>query len=69
MVLALTWGGIAYPWLSYHVLLPLIIGILATVFFFIYEWRWASEPSVPFELLANSTSLSGWVFSRFRRWC
>ena len=59
MVLALTWGGVTYPWLSNQVLYPLVGGIIATVVFFIYEWRWASEPSVPFELLANTTSLSG----------
>jgi hypothetical protein len=62
VVLALTWGGVTYPWNSYQVALPLTGGIIAILFFFYYEWRWAREPSVPFEILANSTSLSGSVY-------
>lgn len=58
-VLALTWGGVTYPWTSVQVLAPLITGLVSIAFFFYYEMRWATEPSVPFELLANSTSLSG----------
>ena len=60
-VLALTWGGVTYPWTSVQVLAPLIAGLVSIAFFFYYEMRWATEPSVPFELLANSTSLSGYV--------
>lgn len=58
-VLALAWGGVTYHWSSYHVLIPLLTGLLCIAFFFYYEKRWAHSPSVPFELLANSTSLSG----------
>jgi len=64
-VIALTWGGITYPWQSAQVLVPLIIGLGLTAFFLFYEKRWAKEPSVPFELLSNWTSLSGYLGTFF----
>ncbi|KAF8523951.1 iron permease [Hysterangium stoloniferum] len=64
-VIALTWGGITYPWQSAQVLVPLIVGLGLTGFFLYYEKRWAKEPSVPFELLSNRTSLSGYLGTFF----
>ncbi|KAF8468646.1 major facilitator superfamily domain-containing protein [Gautieria morchelliformis] len=64
-VLALTWGGATYPWLSYQVGIPLIGGIILIIFFFYYEWRWAREPSVPYKILENATSLSGYMGTFF----
>ncbi|KAI0811423.1 MFS general substrate transporter [Xylaria sp. FL0064] len=37
VLLALSWGGSKYPWFSYHVLVPLIVGIFGLVLFHIYE--------------------------------
>ncbi|KAF8576155.1 MFS general substrate transporter [Ramaria rubella] len=65
VVIALTWGGVTFPWQSYQVLIPLILGLCLTAFFLYYEKRWAAEPSVPFELLSNMTSLSGYLGTFF----
>ena len=38
IVLAVTWGGVTYPWHSASVLIPLIIGCILFVSFFVYEY-------------------------------
>lgn len=48
IVLAVTWGGATYPWHSAAVLVPLIIGGVLTVCFFVYEYL-----MVPGRLLSN----------------
>ena len=55
----LTVGGIQYPWTSGHVLVPLIVGISLILIFFLYEVLVPAEPTLPSEVLANRTSLSG----------
>ncbi|KAF7794628.1 hypothetical protein EIP86_005764 [Pleurotus ostreatoroseus] len=60
-VLALTWGGVRYPWSSAHVLTPLIVGLAGMGIFLYYEARFAKEPIVPFMLLSSRTSISGYV--------
>src|SRR5436309_1559693 len=37
IVLAVTWGGATYPWLSSAVLVPLIIGSIMLLSFLVYE--------------------------------
>lgn len=60
-VVALTWAGVKYPWSSYQVLVPLILGLGLTAAFFVYEAKFAIEPVVPWELVNNRTALSGYV--------
>ncbi|KAJ3483963.1 hypothetical protein NLI96_g5968 [Meripilus lineatus] len=60
-VIALSWGGIQYPWTSAHVLAPLILGLLGICAFLFYEHWFATEPIIPFTLLTNRTSLSGYI--------
>ncbi|KAI0655295.1 iron permease [Cubamyces menziesii] len=57
----LTVGGIQYPWTSGHVLVPLIVGISLILIFFLYEVLVPAEPTLPSEVLANRTSLSGYL--------
>jgi hypothetical protein len=53
-----TWGGIQFPWKSWHTLVPLIIGGLGLVAFVLYEIFIASNPLVPvFIFLNRSTSI------------
>ncbi|KAF7340868.1 MFS general substrate transporter [Mycena sanguinolenta] len=59
--LALTWGGVAVPWVSLQVLVPLWAGLLGLAFFLLYEATVAVDPLVPFVLVCNRTSLSGYV--------
>ncbi|KAF9459239.1 MFS multidrug transporter [Collybia nuda] len=61
LVIALTWGGARYPWSSARVLVPLILGIVGLLAFFIHEMFAATHPMVPRELLSNRTTVSGYV--------
>ncbi|KAG8891731.1 hypothetical protein FRC01_014543, partial [Tulasnella sp. 417] len=60
-VVALTWAGVKYPWASYQVLVPLILGLLLTAAFFLWEAKFAVEPVVPWELVNNRTAFFGYV--------
>ncbi|KAJ7812093.1 MFS general substrate transporter [Mycena olivaceomarginata] len=59
--LALTWGGTSASWTSFQVLVPLWCGLLGLAFFLLYEATVAVDPLVPFVLMCNRTSLSGYV--------
>ncbi|KAL7279419.1 hypothetical protein ACG7TL_007261 [Trametes sanguinea] len=58
-LVALTWGGIQFPWNSAHVLAPLIIGLALIVLFFFYEALVPPEPTTPLDLLRHMAALSG----------
>ncbi|KAI1792582.1 MFS general substrate transporter [Ganoderma leucocontextum] len=57
-LIGLTWGGIHYPWGSAHVLVPLVLGIVLMVVFFVYECAIVVEPTTPLDILSNRTTLS-----------
>ncbi|KAJ3559559.1 hypothetical protein NM688_g271 [Phlebia brevispora] len=59
--IGLTWGGVRFAWSSAQVLVPLILGLVGIIVFLIYEATWAKDPVVPFALLSNRTSLSGYI--------
>ncbi|PWN52263.1 iron permease [Violaceomyces palustris] len=61
LTLALTWGGADYAWATPQVLVPLVIGSILFVSFFVYEFTWAKNPSVPIELFSNMTSSSAYL--------
>ena len=58
-LIALTWGGIQNPWDSSHVLAPLVLGFILLAAFFVYEFAIPSDPTLPFDVLANWTSFNG----------
>ncbi|KAG9016030.1 hypothetical protein FRB90_003791 [Tulasnella sp. 427] len=60
-VVALTWAGVKHPWSSYQVLVPLILGLVLTGAFFVYEAKFAIEPVVPWELVNNRTAFFGYL--------
>ncbi|KAF8810805.1 MFS general substrate transporter [Phlegmacium glaucopus] len=60
-LLGLTWGGIRYPWSSFHVLVPLILGVVGLFAFMVYEVMVPAEPTVPLRIIANRTSISGYI--------
>ncbi|KAI0763293.1 MFS multidrug transporter [Trametes elegans] len=64
-LIALTWGGITYPWVSTHVLAPLIIGGVLIVSFFLYETFVPREPTLPIDVIKNRTSLGGYIATFF----
>ena len=46
VVLALTWGGVQFPWSSAHILVPLLLGFAGLLAFMWYESRFAQIPLV-----------------------
>ncbi|KAI2610575.1 MFS general substrate transporter [Hypoxylon sp. NC1633] len=57
VLIALTWAGSEYSWSSYHILVPLIIGLIGIAGFFCLEGStWVLEPVMPLRLFANRTS-------------
>ena len=60
-MIGLTWGGVRFPWNSAQVLGPLISGLLLVALAFVYELKVPTEPTIPFQILANRTSLGGFV--------
>ncbi|KAJ3001773.1 hypothetical protein NUW54_g6220 [Trametes sanguinea] len=64
-LIALTWGGVTYPWSSAHVLAVLIIGAILIVVFFVYEAFVPPESTIPFDIMKNRTSLGGFLGTFF----
>ncbi|KZT12007.1 iron permease [Laetiporus sulphureus 93-53] len=61
IIIALAWGGGAYPWSSYRVLIPLCTGCVGLVVFLLYEASLAPVPIIRVKLLSNRTTLSGYM--------
>ncbi|KDR69579.1 hypothetical protein GALMADRAFT_77246 [Galerina marginata CBS 339.88] len=60
-VIGLSWGGTTHPWDSAAVLVPLIVGLALVVVFIIYEAKVPREPTIPWEVISNRTSFSGYL--------
>ncbi|KAJ7278809.1 iron permease [Mycena rebaudengoi] len=61
VIIALTWGGIQYPWSSPRVLVPLCLGVVGLGIFLFYEVKYAEHPIVPYSLMSTATGLSGYL--------
>ncbi|KAF2826885.1 MFS general substrate transporter [Ophiobolus disseminans] len=70
LVLALTWAGGEHSWGSSHVIGSLIVGIVVSVSFVLWQWKGTRIPLVPMEIfnfrLVNGAMLTmfvnGWGF-------
>lgn len=58
-IVGLTFAGIRFPWSSAKVLAPLIIGLVLVGVFIWYEKKFPREPTIPWEVVNNQTTLSG----------
>ncbi|KAG8869189.1 hypothetical protein FRB98_002786, partial [Tulasnella sp. 332] len=58
-IIGRTWGGVRYPWSSWHVLVPLVLGFVGLAGFLVYEANFPVEPVVSWKLLANRATLAG----------
>jgi hypothetical protein len=47
-VIAVTWAGVVYVWTSWRILVPLVLGIIGIIGFFVYEAKLAPHPMVQF---------------------
>ncbi|KAF8584808.1 iron permease [Ramaria rubella] len=61
----LAFAGIKFPWGSAQVLAPLIIGLALIAGFMVYEKLVPKEPSIPWDVVSNRTSLFGYVGTFF----
>ncbi|KAI0648750.1 iron permease [Trametes meyenii] len=68
-LIAMTWGGLRFAWSSVHVLVPMIIGAVGIVSFFVVEAFWLKRPTVtlqvPSFLFTSRTTLSGYIGTFF----
>ena len=60
-LIGLIWGGVAYAWTSAHTLTTLVIGLVLMGAFFVYEWLVPQDPSIPWEVVGNRTTVSAYV--------
>jgi MFS family permease len=57
IILGLVYGGTIYPWSSWHIITPLVIGAVGWACFHVYESK-CTYPCVPPRVFANRTSSS-----------
>lgn len=59
VLIALAYGGTRYPWSSWQVVVPLVLGIAGLGLFMLYEGsRWCAEPVAPPRLFRNRTTVA-----------
>ncbi|KAH8811664.1 drug resistance transporter [Xylogone sp. PMI_703] len=63
ILFGVTSGGVLYPWASANTLSALIIGVVGTTGFFLYEAFLTRSPMVPLRIFGNRTSLSAYFTS------
>lgn len=64
ILFALTYGGARYPWSSWRIILPLILGFVGLILFCLYEsLSWVKEPVMPPRLFKNRTSAAVMVIT------
>ncbi|KZT23709.1 MFS general substrate transporter [Neolentinus lepideus HHB14362 ss-1] len=55
VLIALTWGGVTYPWASAQVLVPLFLGVLVAAGFVVWEAKFAVLPIIPVHIFRHKT--------------
>jgi EmrB/QacA subfamily drug resistance transporter len=63
VLLALSWAGVDYPWSSWRVLVPLILGLAGLFLFYAHQRsRFCLEPSIPTKLFSSGTAVCAlWI--------
>jgi len=57
VLLGLIMGGQVFPWSSWRIIVPIVLGFFGVGIFVFYETtRWCKEPTIPLELFQNRTS-------------
>ncbi|EEP77863.1 conserved hypothetical protein [Uncinocarpus reesii 1704] len=60
-LIPVTWGGVMYSWDSWRTLVPLIIGAVGLIAFFLYETYYAAEPMIPITIFATRTAIVSYI--------
>jgi hypothetical protein len=63
ILISLTWGGTTYPWTSWRILLPLIIGFLGLVLFGLHQGYVVREPMMPLRVYSNRSSVLAYLLT------
>jgi MFS family permease len=64
VLLGLLLGGTTFPWSSWRIIVPLVLGFLGWALFHAYQMSpWCQEPTIPPRLFANPTSAVGFILS------
>ncbi|OJD19089.1 hypothetical protein AJ78_00962 [Emergomyces pasteurianus Ep9510] len=62
LLIGLVMGGVQYPWSSWRIIVPLVLGIIGWIAFHIQQ-LFTSVPSVPARLFSNRTSATGYILT------
>ncbi|KAL8727611.1 MAG: hypothetical protein Q9166_005919 [cf. Caloplaca sp. 2 TL-2023] len=66
VLIALSWAGTVYPWNTYRIIVPLVLGCMGFVIFLLYEKsNFCVEPTMPVHLFSNRTSLTAFLLTFF----
>ncbi|KAJ2897036.1 uncharacterized protein MKZ38_005025 [Zalerion maritima] len=65
VLLALTFGGVTYPWSSVAVINLIIFGTVVFGIFIINEWKLASNPVIPLRLFTNRSTVAAYGLFAF----
>ncbi|KAJ8121363.1 hypothetical protein O1611_g10124 [Lasiodiplodia mahajangana] len=63
LLLGLIMGGTQFPWSSFRVILPLVLGVVGWALFHFHQHYFASHPSVPSRLFSNRTSVTAFLLT------
>ncbi|KAI1374781.1 MFS general substrate transporter [Hypoxylon crocopeplum] len=64
ILIALTWADVLYTWASWHILVPLIVGVSGMILFVVFEGLPSvTEPVMPLRLFHNRTAIILYVIS------
>lgn len=61
-LIPLTWGGVMFPWSSWHTLIPLILGLAGLAGFTIYS-PMAPNPMIPHSVFSNRSATIAFLTS------
>ncbi|KAF4633236.1 hypothetical protein G7Y89_g4885 [Cudoniella acicularis] len=62
LLLGLIMGGVQYPWSSWHVVVPLVLGCVGWLAFHIQQ-HFATNPSIPERIFGNRTSATAFLLT------
>ncbi|KAI1735346.1 major facilitator superfamily domain-containing protein [Xylaria scruposa] len=61
LLIALSWADARYPWSSFRIIVPLVLGFVGLALFHTYEKFIAKQPTVPPRMFGSRTSTVGMV--------
>lgn len=68
----MTWGGVMYPWVSWHTLVPLFLGVAGVVGLGFWERYATSEPAIRYTIFKDTSAKVAFVTAMFHGlivWC